>query len=388
MKIHEYQSKELFKQYSIPVLKSKVAFSANEAQAAAQSLNVSVCVVKAQVHAGGRGKAGGVKVVKNIADVKHVASEMLSKPLVTNQTGPEGVKVPCVLVESGCDIAHEYYMALILDRERSNVLVMASSQGGVDIEEVAAKSPEKIIKVHVEPTVGVLPYHIRTLTHGLNIEPAMTEAFGKMLKGLVDLFLQKDCSMVEINPLVKTKDLQWIALDGKINFDDNALFRQKDILGFKDETQENEKDLQAQKYNLNYIHLDGNIGCMVNGAGLAMATMDMIKMTGGEPANFLDVGGGANAQMVAEAFKIIVSDPKVKGILVNIFGGIMKCDVLATGIVQAVKEVGLNIPLVVRLEGTNVDQGRKILNDSKLNIQATSQMEEAAKMIVKAVGGL
>ncbi|HMQ10920.1 MAG TPA: ADP-forming succinate--CoA ligase subunit beta [Oligoflexia bacterium] len=386
MNIHEYQAKQLFKTAGIPVLNSIVAKNAAEAEQAAKNLGGNgPWVVKAQVHAGGRGKAGGVKVCKTLTEVKEAAEIILSKPLVTHQTGPQGVPVPCVLVEEGCAIDNELYFAAVLDRETASVTLMASQEGGVEIEEVAEATPEKIIKVKVDPAYGLDGYQARQLCFGLGLDAALHKEFSALAKNLTDLFIKLDCSLVEINPLVITKDNTIIALDGKVNFDENALYRHKELLELRDLSQENERDIEAQKWNLNYIDLDGNIGCMVNGAGLAMATMDTVKLYGGEPANFLDVGGGATTEMVSEAFKILVSDSNVKSIFVNIFGGIMRCDVLAEGIVQAVEQVGLKIPLIVRLEGTNVEKGRQILNDSGLNIQATSDMGQAAQLAVASV---
>jgi succinyl-CoA synthetase beta subunit len=386
LKIHEYQAKQLFRQYGIPTLRGEVATSPDEAVAAAKKLGGSgPWVVKAQVYAGGRGKGGGIKLSKSLDEVKSNAQTILSKPLVTPQTGPEGRKVRTLLIEDGCAIANELYLAAVLDRATHSVVVMASREGGMEIEEVAAKHPEKILKVHVDPAVGFSGYQGRTLAFGLGLKPELHPAFGKFVQSLAKLFVEKDCSLAEINPLVITKDNQLIALDAKINFDDNALFRHGDLKELADPHEEDPQDLEAAKWNLNYIHLDGNIGCMVNGAGLAMATMDIIKLAGGEPANFLDVGGGASADQVREAFKILVADPKVKGIFVNIFGGIMKCDVLATGIVQAARQIELKIPLVVRLEGTNVEEGKRILKDSKLNIQTATTMADGAKMAVAAV---
>lgn len=386
MKVHEYQAKELFQSYGIPTLGGKIAKSPEEAQEVAKQLGeTGPWVVKAQIHAGGRGKGGGVKLAKALNEVRTHAKTILSKPLVTHQTGPQGKEVHTLLIEEGCEIADELYLAAVLDRSTASIVLMASQEGGVEIEEVAAKYPEKILKVHVDPALGFLVYQGRSLAYGLGLDSALHKSFFKMCSHLVKLFIEKDCSLVEINPLVITKSNELIALDAKINFDDNGLFRHKDIAELADPTEEDPRDIEAAKWNLNYIHLDGNIGCMVNGAGLAMATMDMIKFCGGEPANFLDVGGGASAEMVREAFKILISDSKVKGILVNIFGGIMRCDVLAKGIVEAVEQVGLDIPLIVRLEGTNVEEGKRILNESKLNIQTALKMGEAAQMAVAAV---
>lgn len=388
MKVHEYQAKALFREYGLPTLRGELAESAEAAEAVAKKLgNDGPWVVKAQVHAGGRGKGGGIKLSKTLQEVKENAQLILSKPLVTPQTGSEGRTVRKLLIEEGCNIADELYLAAVLDRETNSIAVMASREGGVEIEEVAAKHPEKIIKIHVDAAVGISSFQARTLAFGLDLDKELHKSFASMLSGLTRLFLEKDCSLAEINPLVITKEKQLIALDAKINFDDNALYRHPEIAELADTSEENPLDVEAAKWDLNYIHLDGNIGCMVNGAGLAMATMDIIKLAGGEPANFLDVGGGASSEMVAEAFKLLVSDSKVKGILVNIFGGILRCDVLAQGIVDAAKQIDLKIPLIVRLEGTNVEEGRKILQTSGLEVQTATDMAEAANLAVQAVGG-
>ncbi|MFH1262261.1 MAG: ADP-forming succinate--CoA ligase subunit beta [Pseudomonadota bacterium] len=388
MKIHEYQAKALFREFGLPILRGEIAFDPGSARKRAERLGgPGPWVVKAQIHAGGRGKGGGIKLSRSLAEVETNAAAILAKPLVTPQTGPAGRKVRTLLVEEGCAIAKEFYCAAVLDRATASIVIMASLEGGVEIEEVAAKHPEKIIKVHVDPAVGFTPYQGRTLAFGLKLEPKLQKPFSEMIAALVRLFLAKDCSLAEINPLVITKDGRFIALDAKVNFDDNALFRQPELASLADPNEEDPADLEAAKWNLNYIRLDGNIGCMVNGAGLAMATMDMIKSCGGEPANFLDVGGGASTEMVREAFKILTSDPKVKAILVNIFGGIVRCDVLASGIVEAVGQVGLRVPLVVRLEGTNVEKGREILASSGLDIASAPNFGEAARLAVAAVKG-
>jgi succinyl-CoA synthetase beta subunit len=387
VKIHEYQAKALFKEYGIPTLRGETAGNPEEAVNAARKLGGSgPWVVKAQVYAGGRGKGGGIKLSRSPEEVKSNAQAILSRPLVTPQTGPEGRVVRTLLIEEGCDIARELYCAAVLDRATNSIVVMASLEGGVEIEEVAKRTPEKILKVHVDPALGYTGYHGRTLAFGLGLAPELHGGFSKLVASLVRLFVEKDCSLAEINPLVITKAGSWVALDAKVNFDDNALYRHEELRALADPNEEDLRDLEAAKWNLNYIHLDGNIGCMVNGAGLAMATMDIIKQAGGEPANFLDVGGGASADMVREAFKILVADPKVKGILVNIFGGIMKCDVLAEGIVQAARQIQLRIPLVVRLEGTNVEEGKRILKDSGLKVQTATNMADAAKLVVSSVG--
>jgi len=385
MNIHEYQGKELLRKYGVAVPNGRVAFTVEEAVEAAKELGSNITVVKAQIHAGGRGKAGGVKVAKNIDEVKAYAGEILGKTLVTHQTGPEGKEVKRLLIEEGCDIKKEYYVGLVLDRASSKVVFMASEEGGTEIEEVAEKTPEKIFKEYIDPAIGLQGFQARRLAFNINIPKELVGQAVKFMMGLYQVFTEKDCSIAEINPLVTTGDGKVMALDAKLNFDSNALYRQKDILEYRDLEEEDAKEIEASKYDLSYISLDGNIGCMVNGAGLAMATMDIIKHYGGDPANFLDVGGGATAEKVTEAFKIILSDQNVKGIFVNIFGGIMKCDVIASGVVEATKQVGLNLPLVVRLEGTNVDLGKKILQESGLNITAAESMADGAEKIVSLV---
>lgn len=385
MNIHEYQAKEVLKQYGVVVPDGKVAFSVEEAVKAAEEIGTDVTVVKAQIHAGGRGKAGGVKIAKNLDEVRTYAEELLGKKLVTHQTGPEGKEVKRLLIEQGCDIQSEYYVGMVVDRSTGRVAIMASEEGGTEIEEVAAKTPEKIFTETIDPTVGLLPFQARKLAFAINIPKELVNKAATFMMGLYKAFVEKDCSLAEINPLVVTGDGNVMALDAKLNFDDNALYRHPDIQALRDEDEEDPKEIEASKHDLSYIALDGNIGCMVNGAGLAMATMDIIKHHGGEPANFLDVGGGASTEKVTEAFKIILSDQKVKGILVNIFGGIMKCDVIANGVVEAAKQVGLDRPLVVRLEGTNVELGKEILSNSNLNITPATSMDEAAEKIVAAV---
>jgi succinyl-CoA synthetase beta subunit len=385
MNIHEYQGKEIMRDFGVSVPNGHVAYTVDEAVEAAKKLGSDVTVVKAQIHAGGRGKAGGVKIAKNLDEVRTYADEILGKTLVTHQTGPEGKEVKRLLIEEGCDIKSEYYVGLVLDRATSRVTMMASEEGGTEIEEVAEKTPEKIFKEVIDPVTGLTPFQARRLAFNINIPK---ESLGKAVKfmlGLYEVFVQKDCSVAEINPLVTTGDGGVLALDSKLNFDDNALFRQKDIAELRDLEEEDPKEVEASKYDLSYIALDGNIGCMVNGAGLAMATMDTIKHYSGDPANFLDVGGGATTEKVTEAFKIILSDDNVKGIFVNIFGGIMKCDVIAEGVVEATKQIGLTLPLVVRLEGTNVDAGKKILDESGLNITSADSMAEGAQKIVELV---
>ncbi|MCR8642206.1 ADP-forming succinate--CoA ligase subunit beta [Paenibacillus sp. N1-5-1-14] len=385
MNIHEYQGKEVLKQYGVAVPQGKVAFTVEEAVQAAQELGTSVVVVKAQIHAGGRGKAGGVKVAKSLDEVRTYASEILGKVLVTHQTGPEGKEVKRLLIEQGCDIKKEYYVGVVIDRATNSVVMMASEEGGTEIEEVAEHSPEKIIKEVVDPAVGLQMFQARRLAYAINIPDALVNKAAKFMLALYTAFVEKDCSIAEINPLVVTGDGDVMALDAKLNFDSNALFRHKDIVALRDLEEEDEKEIEASKFDLSYIALDGNIGCMVNGAGLAMATMDIIKYYGGDPANFLDVGGGATTEKVTEAFKIILSDVKVKGIFVNIFGGIMRCDVIANGVVEAARQLGLDKPLVVRLEGTNVEIGKQILNESGLNIVAADSMADGAQKIVNLV---
>lgn len=385
MNIHEYQGKDVLKQYGVVVPEGKVAFSAEEAVKAAEDIGTPVTVVKAQIHAGGRGKAGGVKIAKNLDEVRTYAQELLGKQLVTHQTGPEGKEIKRLLIEQGCDIQKEYYIGMVVDRSTEQIAVMASEEGGTEIEEVAEKTPEKIFTETVDPAVGLQPFQARNLAYAINIPRELINKAVKFMMALYTAFEDKDCSLAEINPLVVTGDGQVMALDAKLNFDDNALYRHSDIVDLRDLDEEDPKEIQASKYDLSYISLDGNIGCMVNGAGLAMATMDIIKHHGGDPANFLDVGGGATTEKVTEAFKIILSDENVKGILINIFGGIMKCDVIANGVVEAAKQIDLDRPLVVRLEGTNVELGKEILADSGLNITPASSMDDAAEKIVKAV---
>ncbi len=386
MKIHEYQTKELFRKYSIPTPAGRVAETAAQAKEAALELGGFPVVVKAQVHAGGRGKAGGVKLANSADEVETVAGAMLGSRLVTHQTGPEGTVVRKVLVEEGADIARELYLSVVVDRETASIVIMASSAGGMDIEEVAEKSPEKIIRVYIDPLAGLQPFHCRLLAFGLDLAPESIKPFTGVVKSLFKLFVDYDASLVEINPLIVTSSGAIVALDAKINFDDNALFRHGDIKGLRDTGEEDPLEVEASKYNLNYINMDGNVGNMVNGAGLAMATMDIIKLAGAEPANFLDVGGGANAEMVENGFKIILSDEKVRCILINIFGGILRCDVLASGIVQAARNTDIHVPLVVRMEGTNVDEGKKILADSGLDLHTATSLKEAAEMVASIVG--
>lgn len=385
MNIHEYQAKGLLAKFGVAVPRGHVAFTPGEAEVAAQELGGSVWVVKAQIHAGGRGKGGGVKVVTSRDAVKATAEQMLGMNLVTHQTGPAGKEVKRIYIEEGCDIARELYLSVLLDRATSWVTVMASTEGGMDIEEVAAKTPEKILKVAIDPAIGLQPFHARKLAFGLGLEGAQIRSAVKFLQGMYKAYIELDASLMEINPLVVTGAGELIALDAKMNFDDNGLFRHKDVASLRDESEEDAAEHEASQHELNYIKLDGSIGCMVNGAGLAMATMDIIKLEGSDPANFLDVGGGATAERVTIAFKIILSDPNVKGILVNIFGGIMRCDVIAEGIVAAAKELDIHVPLVVRLEGTNVEKGKAILAESGLDIVAANDLGDAAKKVVAAL---
>lgn len=385
MNIHEYQGKEVLKKYGVAVPNGKVAYTTEEAVEAAASLGTPVVVVKAQIHAGGRGKAGGVKVAKSLDEVRSHAGEILGKTLVTHQTGPEGKVVKRLLIEEGCQIVKEYYIGIVVDRGTGRVVMMASEEGGTEIEEVAASHPDKIFKEIIDPAVGLQTFQARKLAYSIGIPAELVNKAVKFMQALYLAFMDKDCSIAEINPLVVTADGNVMALDAKLNFDSNALFRHKNIQELRDLDEEDEKEIEASRYDLSYIALDGNIGCMVNGAGLAMATMDIIKYYGGEPANFLDVGGGATAEKVAEAFKIILSDDKVNGIFVNIFGGIMRCDVIAAGVVEAVRQLGLTKPLVVRLEGTNVALGKQLLAGSGLNIVAADSMADGARKIVSLV---
>jgi len=383
--IHEYQSKEILTKYGVAVPKGRVAWTPDEAEDIAKNfMGDRLCVVKAQIHAGGRGKAGGVKLAKNHQEARQYAEAILGKKLITHQTGPEGKEVKKVLIEEGCQIAREFYLGLVVDRANQRVVVMASQEGGVEIEEVAAKSPEKILKEYIDPAVGLIPFQARKLAFGLGIDKSLVNKAVKFMMGLYQAFVDSDASMAEINPLVITKDGNIMALDAKMGFDDNGLFRHKDIHEMRDLDEEDPKEVEASRYSLNYVALGGNIGCMVNGAGLAMATMDIIKLYGGMPANFLDVGGGANKEQVIAAFKILMSDEKVKAVLINIFGGIMRCDIIAEGVIAAAKEVGVKVPLVVRLQGTNMDLGRKTLAESGLNIITAEKMSDAAEKVVKA----
>jgi len=387
MNIHEYQGKEIFRKYGVATPRGIPAFSVDEAVGAAKTLGGSVWVVKAQIHAGGRGKGGGVKVAKSIEEVRSLAQKMLGMTLVTHQTGPQGRVVRRLLVEEGADIRKEYYLAVVVDRVLQRAVMMGSSEGGVNIEEVAEKTPEKIHKVAIDPFGGLKDTEAELLAHKIGIPSELVPQARELFKGIYKVFDECDCSLTEVNPLITTGDGRVVALDAKLNFDSNALFRHPDIVAMRDLDEEDPAEVEASKYDLNYIQLDGDIGCLVNGAGLAMATMDTIKLFGGSPANFLDVGGGATAEKVTEAFKIMLRNPKLKAILVNIFGGIMKCDVIATGVVTAAKQVGLKVPLVVRLEGTNVDLGKKILADSGLPIISGNDMGDAAQKVVAAAKG-
>ena len=384
MNIHEYQAKQLYQQNAIPCPEGFIARSGIEAEFAFRRLGGKLAVVKAQIHAGGRGKAGGVKLVRSAEEAHQVADKMLGTRLVTPQTGPEGKLVRKVYIESGTDIDKEWYCALTVDRETASIALMVSTEGGMDIEEVAHKSPEKICTVRVDPTIGLKPFHIREVNQQLKISGDLSKEMAVFLQKVFQMFLKYDMSLLEINPLVVTKQGRLTALDGKMNFDDNALFRHMDIETLRD-FEEDPREMVASKYGLNYVGLDGNIGCMVNGAGLAMATMDIIKLSGGQPANFLDVGGGATKEMVTNAFKILLADPRVKAIFVNIFGGIMRCDVIADGVISAAREIGVKIPVIVRLEGTNVELGRRMLEESGLKLMAAKSMNDGARLAVEAV---
>ena len=384
MKIHEYQGKQILKEFGVPVPKGNVAFSAEEAKKVAESLGGHV-VVKAQIHAGGRGKGGGVKVAKNVEEAYELAKQILGMTLVTHQTGPEGKLVKKLLIEEAMDIKKELYLGMVIDRASSRIVIMASEAGGMEIEEVASKTPEKILKVFVDPAVGFSAYQARKLGFGMNLDKDQVKLFTSFVSSLYNAFIAKDASLAEINPLVITGDGRLLALDAKINFDDNALYRHKDVAELLDPDEEDPKELAAKEYDLNFITLDGNIGCMVNGAGLAMATMDIIKIEGGEPANFLDVGGGANAERVAKAFELILSEENVKAVLVNIFGGIVRGDRVAQGIMDAVKNINVNVPVVVRLQGTNADIAKKMLEESDLEFVVANDLEDAAKKVVAAI---
>ncbi len=397
MNIHEYQAKALLHEFGVPISRGVAVLKAQDADAAAKQLPGPIWVVKSQIHAGGRGKGkfkeasagdkGGVRIAKSVAEVDEFAKQMLGATLVTVQTGPHGKQVNRLYIEEGSDIDKEFYLSILVNRETSEISFVVSTEGGVNIEDVAHSTPEKIISFSVDPATGIMPHHGRTVAEALKLKGDLAKQAEKLTGQLYTAFAAKDMAMLEINPLVVTKQGQLRVLDAKVSFDSNALYRHPDVVALRDETEEDAKEIEASKYDLNYVALDGTIGCMVNGAGLAMATMDIIKLYGMEPANFLDVGGGASVEKVAAAFKIITADPNVKGILVNIFGGIMKCDVIAEGVVAAVKQVGLKVPLVVRLEGTNVEQGKKIIRESGLNVVPADNLDDAAQKIVKAVKG-
>ena len=385
MNIHEYQAKEVLRKYNVAVPRGKVAFTADEAFSAAQELGGKIFVVKAQIHAGGRGKAGGVKIAKSLNEVKELASKMIGMKLVTHQTGPEGKKVRRVLIEEGIEIARELYLGIVLDRSVSRLVFMASTEGGVEIEKIAAEKPEAILKEYVDPKIGLQTFQARKIAFGLGLEGDQVKNAVKFITSLYRAFTESDASLAEINPLVVTTDGKVLALDAKMNFDDSALFRHQEIQEMRDLNEEDLLEVEASKNHLNYIKLDGNVGCMVNGAGLAMATMDIIKLAGGMPANFLDVGGGANVDTVRNGFKIILSDPNVKAILINIFGGIVRCDRVAKGIIEAAKSIELNIPMVIRLAGTNAEEAAELLQNSGMNFEVAQTLEEAAKKVVGAL---
>jgi succinyl-CoA synthetase beta subunit len=383
VKIHEYQAKSVLARFGVPVPRGEVAFTSAEAVDAAKRLGGNVSVVKAQIHAGGRGKGGGVKIARSIDDVEQLAKQIIGMTLVTHQTGPEGRKVGRVLIEEGLDIDRELYLSILIDRASAAPVIIASAAGGMDIEEVAAKEPEKILREHVNPGTGIAPFQGRKLAFGMGLSGAAANKLVKLLDAIYKAFLETDASMIEINPLILTKGGDLLALDAKVSFDDNALYRHPDLRELRDLGEEDPLEVEASKFSLNYIRLDGNIGCMVNGAGLAMATMDIIKLAGGEPANFLDVGGGANADQIKNAFRILMSDKSVKAVLINIFGGILRCDVLAQGVIAAVKDLGVPVPIVIRMEGTNVELGKQLLRESGLNFTTADSMDDAAAKVVK-----
>ena len=382
MKIHEYQAKSVLARFGVPVPRGEVALTPAEARSAAERLGTSVVVVKAQIHAGGRGKGGGVKLAKSPEEAGQLAKQMLGMTLVTHQTGPEGRKVEKLLVEQGLDIARELYLSVVIDRAAEAPVVIASAAGGMDIEEVAAKTPEQILKLTVNRGTGIIPFQARKLAFGMGLDGPQSSKFVKVLDSIYRAFIETDASMIEVNPLIVTKEGDLLALDAKVSFDDNALYRHPDLKELRDIAEEDPLEVEASKFSLNYIRLDGNIGCMVNGAGLAMATMDIIKLSGGEPANFLDVGGGANAEQIKNAFRILMADTNVKAVLINIFGGILRCDVLASGVIAAVKDLGVPVPIVIRMEGTNVDEGKRMLKESGLNFATADSMGEAANTVV------
>jgi succinyl-CoA synthetase beta subunit len=386
MKIHEYQAKAILARHGVPVPRGEVTFAAADVADIAKRLGTSIVVVKAQIHAGGRGKGGGVKLARSPQDAEKLARAMIGMTLVTHQTGPEGRVVRRVLIEEGLQMQRELYLSIVLDRAAGRPVLMASASGGMDIEEVAEKAPEKIVRVHVDPGVGVVPFEARQLGFGIGLDGPQVNKFVRLVTSLYEAYLATDASLVEINPLVVTASGDLLALDAKMSFDDNALYRHPDLKEMRDTGEEDPLEIEASKFSLNYIHLDGNIGCMVNGAGLAMATMDIIKLSGGEPANFLDVGGGANAEQIRNAFKILMSDKNVQAVLINIFGGILRCDVLAQGVIAAVKELGVRVPIIIRMEGTNVDEGKRLLKESGLNFTTADSMDEAAEKAVLLAG--
>jgi succinyl-CoA synthetase beta subunit len=386
VKIHEYQAKSVLARFGVPVPRGEVAFTPAEAVDAAKRLGGRVTVVKAQIHAGGRGKGGGVKIAKSVDEVEQLAKQLIGMTLVTHQTGPEGRKVGRVLIEEGLDIDRELYLSILIDRASASPVIIASASGGMDIEEVAAKEPEKILREHINPGTGIAPFQGRKLAFGMGLSGAVANKLVKLLDAIYKAFIETDASMIEINPLILTKAGDLLALDAKVSFDDNALYRHPDLKELRDIGEEDPLEVEASKFSLNYIRLDGNIGCMVNGAGLAMATMDIIKLAGGEPANFLDVGGGANAEQIKNAFRILMADKNVKAVLINIFGGILRCDVLAQGVIAAVTELGVRVPIVVRMEGTNVEEGKKMLRESGLSFTTADSMGEAAEKVVALAG--
>ncbi|WP_456440157.1 ADP-forming succinate--CoA ligase subunit beta [Caldithrix abyssi] len=385
MKIHEYQAKQVLREFNVPVPEGYVAFTADEAVEAAKKLPTDLAVIKAQIHAGGRGKGGGVKLARSLDEVKNIAGQIIGMTLVTHQTGPEGKVVKKVLVEQGVDIDRELYLGVVLDRSKSRLVMMASTEGGVEIEKVAAETPEKILKEWIDPAIGLQPFQARKLAFGLGLSGKQVNNAVKFMMALYKTFISKDCSLAEINPLVVTKQGDVLALDAKINFDDSALYRHPELLELRDLDEEEPLEVEASEFNLNYIKLDGNVGCMVNGAGLAMATMDIIKLAGGEPANFLDVGGGANVETVRNGFKIILKDPNVKAILINIFGGIVRCDRVARGVIEAVQSIDVKVPIVIRLAGTNAEEAAQLLNESELEFVVANSLEDAAKKVVKVL---
>jgi succinyl-CoA synthetase beta subunit len=386
MKIHEYQAKAILARHGVPVPRGEVTFAAADAVDIAKRLGTGVVVVKAQIHAGGRGKGGGVKLARSPQDAEKLARAMIGMTLITHQTGPEGRVVGRVLIEEGLQMQRELYLSIVLDRAAGRPVIMASAAGGMDIEEVAEKTPEKIVRVHISPGVGIVPFEARQLGFGIGLDAPQVNKFVKVVTALYDAYLATDASLLEINPLVVTASGDLLALDAKMNFDDNALYRHPDLKDLRDTGEEDPLEIEASKFSLNYIRLEGNIGCMVNGAGLAMATMDIIKLSGGEPANFLDVGGGANAEQIRNAFKILISDKNVQAVLINIFGGILRCDVLAQGVIAAVKELGVRMPIIIRMEGTNVDEGKRLLKESGLNFTTADSMDEAAEKAVLLAG--